>query len=882
MAQGLSSCPELMKKMTGSEIRDMYLRFFQSKGHMIEPGAPLVPNNDPTLLWINSGVAALKKYFDGSEVPQTPRITNAQKSIRTNDIENVGKTARHHTFFEMLGNFSIGDYFRKEAVAWAWELLTAPEWFAFEKELLYITVYPDDQETFDLWVELGVDPAHIVKTEENFWEIGEGPSGPNTEIFYDRGLKYDPENIGLRLLEEDLENDRYIEIWNVVFSQFDAKEGLERSQYPLLPSKNIDTGMGLERMAAVIQGVDTNFDTDLFMPIIRAVEGLSPFKYNEETGTAFKVIADHVRTVTFAVADGALLSNEGRGYVLRRLLRRAVRYGKNLGITEAFLYKLVPVVAQIMADYYPYVTEKVEFIQKVVKSEEERFLQTLSEGEKMLDGLISGAREISGRDAFMMYDTYGFPFELTLEYAEERGLSVDRAAFDLEMEAQRSRARNAREDVASMQAQNEALMNFKEASEFVGYGSLEAVGKVLFLLKDGEPVEQLSGAGQAILSTTPFYAESGGQVADTGIIQTPGASASVSEVTKAPHGQTLHTLDVDGILAVGDEVTARVDDAKRLAITKNHTATHLLHEALKEVVGRHVNQAGSLVSPDRLRFDFTNIQPLTHEEMTQIEQLVNEKIWESLAVETAYMSIEEAKAAGAMALFSEKYGSEVRVVSAGSFSKELCGGCHVTNTGEIGLFKLISEAGIGAGIRRIEAVTGQGAYQFMNQYISRFEGIAKTLKAKPANLEERVEGVLEELKEAQRENASLKAKLSNMKMKDIVNDTHEVEGYTVLTASLVDVDMNNLRQMVDEFKARLKSAVILLASSVDGKVAISCGVTADYVKAGVHAGKIVKEAAAICGGGGGGRPDMAQAGAKDPSKIEAALASVDQWLKNNH
>ncbi|MTM93828.1 alanine--tRNA ligase [Turicibacter sanguinis] len=872
-----------MKYMTGSEIRSMYLNFFKSKGHMIEPGAPLVPINDPSLLWINSGVAALKKYFDGREIPNNPRITNAQKSIRTNDIENVGKTARHHTFFEMLGNFSIGDYFREEAVTWGWELLTSKEWFGFDKELLYVTVYPTDQETYDLWIKLGVSPDHIVKLEYNFWEIGEGPCGPNTEIFYDRGTKYDPENIGIRLLEEDIENDRYIEIWNIVLSQYNSKEGLDRSEYPMLPNKNIDTGMGLERMACVIQGVETNFDTDLFMPIIRATEEMSGVKYTQETATAFKVIADHVRTVTFAVADGALLSNEGRGYVLRRLLRRAVRYGKKLGIDRAFMYELVPVVADIMKDYYPYVCDKIELVQKVIKSEEDRFRQTLADGEKILTDLIAKCEDktISGKDAFMLYDTYGFPYELTLEYAEEAGFTVDKEGFDAQMEAQRERARNAREDVESMHSQNAALMSFKTPSKFVGYHQLSTTSNVILLLQNGEVVDSLTGAGQVILDTTPFYAESGGQVADTGMMTTSAANVMVTDVIKAPNGQHLHSVQVDGTLSLNDEVVCQVQVENRLDLTKNHTATHLLHQALKDVIGAHANQAGSLVSADRLRFDFTNMQGLTSEELQRIEAIVNEKIWASIPVEVFEKSIEEAKQMGAMALFSEKYGETVRVVKAGDYSIELCGGCHVSNTSEIGLFKIISESGIGAGTRRIEAVTGKGAYQYMNSFIERFAAVSETLKTKPALLEERVEGILDELKEAHRENDSLKSKLSHLKMKEIVNNTREVAGITVLTANLVDVDMNHLRQMVDEFKQQLSSAVIVLASAVDGKVAISCGVTPDYVKQGVHAGKIVKEVATICGGGGGGRPDMAQAGAKDATKIEEALKNVDEWLKNN-
>ncbi|MTM67429.1 alanine--tRNA ligase, partial [Turicibacter sanguinis] len=680
-----------------------------------------------------------------------------------------------------------------------------------------------------------------------------------------------------------IENDRYIEIWNIVFSQYNSKEGLDRSEYPMLPNKNIDTGMGLERMACVIQGVETNFDTDLFMPIIRATEEMSGVKYTQETATAFKVIADHVRTVTFAVADGALLSNEGRGYVLRRLLRRAVRYGKKLGIDRAFMYELVPVVADIMKDYYPYVCDKIELVQKVIKSEEDRFRQTLADGEKILTDLIAKCEDktISGKDAFMLYDTYGFPYELTLEYAEEAGFTVDKEGFDAQMEAQRERARNAREDVESMHSQNAALMSFKTPSKFVGYHQLSTTSNVILLLQNGEVVDSLTGAGQVILDTTPFYAESGGQVADTGMMTTSAANVMVTDVIKAPNGQHLHSVQVDGTLSLNDEVVCQVQVENRLDLTKNHTATHLLHQALKDVIGAHANQAGSLVSADRLRFDFTNMQGLTSEELQRIEAIVNEKIWASIPVEVFEKSIEEAKQMGAMALFSEKYGETVRVVKAGDYSIELCGGCHVSNTSEIGLFKIISESGIGAGTRRIEAVTGKGAYQYMNSFIERFAAVSETLKTKPALLEERVEGILDELKEAHRENDSLKSKLSHLKMKEIVNNTREVAGITVLTANLVDVDMNHLRQMVDEFKQQLSSAVIVLASAVDGKVAISCGVTPDYVKQGVHAGKIVKEVATICGGGGGGRPDMAQAGAKDATKIEEALKNVDEWLKNN-
>ena len=867
----------MMKKMTGSEIRQMFLDFFESKGHMVEPGAPLVPHEDPTLLWINSGVAAIKKYFDGSVVPKNPRIVNAQKSIRTNDIENVGHTARHHTFFEMLGNFSIGDYFREEAIVWAWELLTSKEWFAFDKEKLYVTVYPTDEDSYQVWIKLGVDPAHIIRLEENFWEIGAGPCGPCTEIFFDRGLKYDPENVGIRLLEEDIENDRYIEIWNVVLSQFNSDPELERHEYKPLPSQNIDTGMGLERMACVLQETETNFETDLFMPIIEKVEELSGAKYEGERKSSFKIIADHARTVSFAVTDGAMLSNEGRGYVLRRLLRRAVRHGKTLGVKGAFLYQLVPIVAEIMKDFYPMVSEKTAFVQDIIKDEEERFLKTLAEGEKKFNDMAEGVSEIAGADAFMLYDTYGFPFELTLELAEERGLTVDRSSFDTAMKEQQERARNARGEMVDMQAQSEVLMNFKDTSQFVEFTKHD--GYIILLLKDGEPVKTLSGEGQMILTTTPFYATGGGQVTDIGTMQSKTATIVVKDVTRAPNGQHLHTVFVEGSVDLEDLVTSAIETDRRKATEKNHTATHLLHQALKEVLGENTNQAGSLVNSEYLRFDFSHRAAMEAHEIEQVEKLVNDTIFKDLPVVAEQMSLDEAKDKGAMALFGEKYDAErVRVLSIGGFSIELCGGTHVSNTSEIGLFKIMSESGIGAGVRRIEAVTSKAAFEHLNGYVNRVNQLATSLKAKPNNLETRVQTLVSDLSELKRENESLKAQMANSKVSDLTNQVEVVNGINLLTARIDGVAMNDLKKMIDELKQKISDVVIVLASDVDGKVALACGVTPEYVKQGLNAGKIVKEVAMICGGNGGGRPDMATAGAKDADKIVVAFEKVKELL----
>ncbi|MFC0473609.1 alanine--tRNA ligase [Halalkalibacter kiskunsagensis] len=875
-----------MKKLTSAQVRQMYLDFFKEKGHDIEPSASLVPHEDPTLLWINSGVATLKKYFDGRVIPENPRITNAQKSIRTNDIENVGKTARHHTFFEMLGNFSIGDYFKEEAIEWAWEFLTSEKWVGFDPEKLSVTVHPEDDEAYAYWQKkIGVPEERIIRLEGNFWDIGEGPSGPNTEIFYDRGPSYgsdekDPE------LYPGGENERYLEVWNLVFSQFNHNPD---GSYTPLPKKNIDTGMGLERMVSVIQDTPTNFETDLFMPIIKATEEISGVKYGEkkETDVAFKVIADHVRTVTFAVTDRALPSNEGRGYVLRRLLRRAVRYAKLINIHRPFMYELVPVVGEIMVDFYPEVKEKTEFVQKVMKNEEERFHETLHEGLAILEKILAdaealGKKIIDGADVFRLYDTYGFPVDLTEEYIQEKGLDIDRAGFEREMEGQRARARSARQESGSMQVQDEVLGQITTESTFVGYDRLTTDAKVEVLISDKELTDsvQAGNTAQVILNETPFYAESGGQVSDAGTLRGENLVADVTGVSKAPNGQHLHTIVVkEGVLEKGTTVTCVVEETERISIVKNHTATHLLHQALKDVLGAHVNQAGSLVSEERLRFDFSHFGQVTTEELTKVEEIVNEQIWNALQVDISLKKLDEAKEMGAMALFGEKYGETVRVVKVGDYSLELCGGCHVRNTAEIGLFKLVSESGIGAGVRRIEAVTGKAAYEHMNSQIQLLKDVATNLKVKRVqDVPARIDATQQQIRELQRENESLTAKLGNMEAGNLVNEAIKVNGVTVLSKKVDAADMDGLRGIVDTLKQDLSSGIIVLGAVSGEKVNIVAGVTKDLLDQGFHAGKLVKEVATRCGGGGGGRPDMAQAGGKNPAELEKALAFVEEYV----
>ncbi|MFU1794285.1 alanine--tRNA ligase [Paenibacillus azoreducens] len=870
--------------MKASEIRSKWLEFFASKGHKIEPSAPLVPHNDPSLLWINAGMAPLKPYFDGRVSPENPRLTNSQKCIRTNDIENVGKTRRHHTFFEMLGNFSIGDYFKEEAITWAWEFLTGKEWIGFDPERLSVTVYPEDEEAFKLWNEkIGLPAERIVKLEDNFWDIGEGPCGPCTEIFYDRGDAYgdlsDPE------MYPGGENERFLEVWNLVFSQFNHnKDG----SYTPLPNKNIDTGAGLERFASILQNVDSNFDTDLFQPIIQQTAKLAGVKYNDSTekDVALKVIADHIRTVAFAVADGVLPSNEGRGYVIRRLLRRAVRYGKVLGLDRPFLYTLTETVGDIMGVYYPEVVEKREFIEKVIRTEEERFHETLSEGLAILEeiskkALESGSKMISGPDAFKLYDTYGFPFDLTEDFAAEHGLAVDREGFDASMQEQRDRARAARHESGGMKVQGGVLSDYTVKSEFVGYNDTVKESKILAIIVDDAMVD-MAGEGQScqvVLDATPFYAESGGQVSDEGLLRGGSVTAKVEGLFKAPHGQHVHIVTVEaGDLKVGETVKAEVDQSKRRDIVKNHTATHLLHKALKEVLGDHVNQAGSLVEPQRLRFDFSHFGSIAPEELADIERRVNEQIWNGIDVNIEYKPIDEAKAMGAMALFGEKYGDIVRVVQVGDYSLELCGGCHVRNTSEIGIFKLVSESGIGSGVRRIEAVTGRSAYQFIEGQLDLLKQSAELLKSNLQDVPKRIESVHAQVKELSRENESLQSKLSMIEAGQLTEQVKSVGGKELLAVRVNVGSMDALRNLADELKNKLPSAVLVLGAAIEDKVNFVVSVPQELTKSGLHAGKLVKEIATVCGGGGGGRPDMAQAGAKDASKLDEALKLAEELV----
>lgn len=872
-----------MKQLTGNQVRQMFLDYFASKDHMIEPGASLVPHNDPTLLWINAGVAALKKYFDGTLKPDKPRIANAQKSIRTNDIENVGKTARHHTFFEMLGNFSIGDYFKRDAIHFAWEFLTDEKWIAFPKDKLYISVYEDDEEAYRVWSEeCGVSPSHILKTKDNFWEIGEGPGGPDSEIFYDRGEAYDPEGLGDRLFFEELENDRYIEVWNVVFSQYDCKPELPRSEYQELPQKNIDTGMGLERLVSLIQGGETNFDTDLFLPIIEATKQFSKHPYENEYKMAYRVIADHIRTVSFALADGALFANEGRGYVLRRVLRRAVRFARKLEIEQAFLYRLVPVVVEIMKDFYPYLEAKQDTIMKLVKAEEERFSATLADGERLLMDVMKERTDhiLDGKTAFQLYDTYGFPFELTLEIAAENGYQVDEQGFHAEMEKQRERARNARDQAQSMSSQSADLMNFTEKSEFIGYDQAQCEAKVIALFKDGKTVDELTDSGEVILDQTVCYAESGGQVADSGLLKNAQMSAVVEKVVKAPHKQHLHSITLQsGTLSLHDNVTVMIDERKRNIITNNHSCTHLLQSALKQVVGNHIQQAGSFVSEEYLRFDFTHFEKVSDSQLQEIEQLVNRYICSAYPVQKEYMPIEEAKQSGATALFDEKYGDIVRVVTMGDVSKEFCGGCHVNNTQEIGICKIIAEESIGSGIRRITAKSGYDAYMEFAGAQQSLKNIAGSLKLKGLHhVEEKVSQMLQEAEQMKKELNALHNQMFVLKAKELMEQKQTVNQLDVIIEQLDGADANALKDIATTIKGQLPNSVVFLASKLEDKAIFVAGAGKAAVESGIKCGDLVKEAALICDGKGGGRPDLAQSGAKNTAKIAEAIIFIKNKL----
>ena len=867
-----------MKKMTSQEVRQMFLDFFKSKGHTIEPSVSLVPVNDPTLLWINSGVATLKKYFDGSVIPENPRITNAQKAIRTNDIENVGKTARHHTMFEMLGNFSIGDYFRKEAIEWGFELLTSPEWYDFPVDKLYMTYYPADQDSYNRWIEVGVSPDHLIPIEDNFWEIGAGPSGPDTEIFFDRGENFDPENIGIKLLAEDIENDRYIEIWNIVLSQFNADPSVPRSEYKELPHKNIDTGMGLERMVAVIQGAHTNFETDLFMPIIRQIEQLSGKTYDPYgNNMSFKVIADHIRSLSFAIGDGALPGNEGRGYVLRRLLRRAVMHGRKLGIADTFLYQLVKIVGEIMQSYYPEVLEKREFIEKIVKREEETFARTIDAGSKLFDEVISKLKvanktTLDGADIFKLYDTYGFPVELTEELAEDAGFTIDHAGFEAAMKAQQDRARAAVVKGGSMNTQSEVLTALEDASIF-SYTEKKLSSRLTAIVQGDKRVKTAKDTAQVVFAETPFYAEMGGQVADHGVIMDAAGDvvANVTDVQKAPNGQPLHTVEILTELFEGEVYKLAIDQKRRNGVIKNHTATHLLHAALHNILGEHATQAGSLNEVDFLRFDFTHFAAVTADELAEIERQVNEEIWNAIDVLTVETDVATAKEMGAMALFGEKYGKVVRVVTIGDYSVELCGGTHVANTSEIGLFKIVKEEGIGSGTRRIIAVTGQQAFEAFKAQEAILKDVQVLVKSpQVSQVVAKVENLQAELKLAQKEVESLSAKMASAQSDEIFQNVQTVNGTSFIAAKVTATDAGALRNLADIWKQKNSSDVLVLAAQIGEKANLLVASQASDIKA----GNVVKALAPFIDGRGGGKPDMAMAGGTKPAGIAELLENV--------
>ena len=874
-----------MEKYGVNQLRKMFLEFFESKGHLKMNSFSLVPHNDNSLLLINSGMAPLKPYFTGQEIPPRRRVTTCQKCIRTGDIENIGKTARHGTFFEMLGNFSFGDYFKTEAIHWSWEFLT--EVVGLDKDRLYPSIYENDDEAFDIWnKEMGIPAERIFRfgKEDNFWEHGAGPCGPCSEIYYDRGEKYGCGKPGCTV---GCDCDRYMEIWNNVFTQFD-NDG--NGNYEELKQKNIDTGMGLERLASVVQDVDSIFDVDTIFDLRNKVCEMANVEYEKEykTDVSIRIITDHIRSATFMISDGIMPSNEGRGYVLRRLIRRAARHGRLLGIDGKFLATLSETVINGSKDGYPELDEKKDMIFKVLTEEENKFNKTIDQGLNILSDMqkemeANNSKELSGENAFKLYDTYGFPLDLTKEILEEKGFTVDEESFATAMQKQKETARNSRAKTNYMGADVTVYESIDPAitSEFVGYDNLVYDSKITVLTTETELTEALTDGdtGTIIVDQTPFYATMGGQEADKGIIVTDTAEFVVKDTIKLLGGKIGHVGQVTkGMFKVGDTVTLKVDEENRNATAKNHSATHLLQKALRIVLGSHVEQAGSLVNADHLRFDFTHFQALTSEELKQIEEIVNEKIAEQLPVETKIMSIEEAKKTGAMALFGEKYGDSVRVVNMSEFSKEFCGGTHVKNTGNIMLFKIISESGVAAGVRRIDALTGQAVLDYYANIENMLHEAAKTAKSEPAKLNAKIESLLEEIKVLHSENESLKSKLANNSLGDVMSNVKEIKGFNVLATKVDGVDMNGLRNLGDNLKEKLTNGVIVLASSQEDKVNLIVMATDDAVKNGAHAGNIIKSIAPLVGGGGGGRPNMAQAGGKNPAGIDASLAKVEECL----
>lgn len=870
-----------MKKYGVNELRRMFLEFFESKGHLAMKSFSLVPHNDNSLLLINSGMAPLKPYFTGQEIPPRKRVTTCQKCIRTGDIENIGKTARHGTFFEMLGNFSFGDYFKTEAIHWSWEFLT--EVVGLDADRLYPSVYLEDDEAFDIWnQQIGIPKERIFRfgKEDNFWEHGAGPCGPCSEIYYDRGEKY---GCGKPDCTVGCECDRYIEVWNNVFTQFD-NDG--KGNYTELIQKNIDTGMGLERLAVVVQDVDSLFTVDTNKALLDEVCAMAHTQYQADAkkDVSLRIIADHIKSCTFMISDGIMPSNEGRGYVLRRLLRRAARHGRLLGIEGRFMDELSKTVIRLSRDGYPELEEKKPMILKVLAEEEDKFNRTIDQGLAILadmeaDMAAKGEKVLSGDNAFKLYDTYGFPLDLTVEILEEKSLTVDEEGFQKAMKEQREKARKARKTTNYMGADVTVYQSISPeiTSTFVGYDRLDHVSGITVLTTDSEVVEALTDGqtGTILVEETPFYGTMGGQSGDTGVIENAGGAFEVQDTIHLQGGKIGHVGRMTrGMFTTGDQVTLKVAPGSRRSTEKNHSATHLLQKALRTVLGEHVEQAGSLVTPDRLRFDFTHFSAMTPEEIRQVEDLVNREIQENLDVVTQEMSLDEAKKTGAMALFGEKYGEKVRVVKMGDFSTELCGGTHVSNTGAIHAFRILSEAGIAAGVRRIEALTGDGLMHYYQGLEDTLHEAARLAKTSPAELKNRIGSMMEELKALHAENEKLKSRLAHESLGDVMNQVREIGGVKVLAAKVSDADMNGLRTLGDQLKEKLGEGVIVLASVQGDKVNLMATATDAAQKQGAHAGNLIKAVASLVGGGGGGRPGMAQAGGKNPAGVDAALEKV--------
>lgn len=869
-----------MEYMGLNQIRQEFLNFFKSKDHLIMKSFPLVPKNDKSLLLINAGMAPLKPYFTGQEIPPNKRVATCQKCVRTGDIDRVGKTARHGTFFEMLGNFSFGDYFKEEIIPWSWEFVT--EVLKLPKDRLWVTIYKDDDEAFEIWnKKVGLSPERIVRMgkEDNFWEHGQGPCGPCSEIYFDRG---EDKGCGKPGCSIGCDCDRFMEFWNLVFTQF---EGDGEGNYTKLPKPNIDTGMGLERMAVIMQGVDSIFEVDTLKNILKEVCSAAGTEYGRDHNRdiSLRLITDHIRSVTFMVSDGILPSNEGRGYVLRRLLRRAARHGKLLGIQDAYLYKLCDVVIENSKDAYPELWEKRDYIKKVIKLEEERFDETIDQGIGILNDYIKNLKDegkniLTGDKAFKLYDTYGFPVELTIEMLEEQGMGVDLDGFNKEMEEQKVRARSAREETNYMGADADVYTTLDAAisTVFSGYSTTTSQGRVLVVVKDNSVADTASKGDSVsiILDNTPFYAEMGGQVGDTGVIEGEGFRMIVSDCKKTHNGKVIHIGQIaEGKIKTGDIVTAIVDESRRQDIARNHTATHILHAALRQVLGSHVEQAGSLVTPERLRFDFTHFEAVSPDDLKKIEVLVNSKIMDSLNVDVVETSLDTARSMGATALFGEKYGSIVRVVSVGDYSMELCGGTHVKNSSSIGMFKILSEGGVAAGVRRIEALTGYGALKYVDELESTLRDTASILKTSTRDILKRAETLVSEIREKEKEIEMLKSKMSAGISDDIISTAKDIKGVKVVTAT-VDMDAEALRDLGDKLRDKLGKSLVVLASLKDGKILFTAMASKDAVASGIHCGNIIREVAKTAGGGGGGKPDVAQAGGKDVGKVDEALKIV--------